>query len=84
MKNGAATNACATTTPSVVNGSVMPSTPSAWPASPVPAERREQRDAGHRRRQHHREVDQRLEQRLATELAHREQVRHRQAERHHE
>ena len=34
MKNGAATNAWATTTPSVVKGSVMPRAPRAWPASP--------------------------------------------------
>ena len=34
MKNGAATNAWATTTPSVVKGSVMPASPSVWPASP--------------------------------------------------
>ena len=48
----------------------------------VPPERGEQGDAGHRRRQHHRQVDERLEHALAGELAGGEDVRHRQAERH--
>ena len=55
-RNGIATNASATTTPAVVNGSVMPNVESSHcPTQAAAAERQQQRDAADHRRQHQRQ-----------------------------
>ncbi len=49
--------------------------------NPAPAERDQQQIAGHDRRQHQRQIDQCIEQRLAAEILARQQPGHRDAER---
>ena len=68
-RNGIATNASATTTPGVVNGSVMPNHASRyWPTMPATTEGEQQRDAAHHGWQHERHGHQRAGEAAAGEL----------------
>jgi hypothetical protein len=58
-------NTCATTTPSVVNGSVTAERAERPARESHAAEREQQGEAGNRGREHHGQVDERLEQALA-------------------
>ena len=64
-----------------MNGSTIPASPSGSPEQPARAERREQRDAGDRRRQDERQLDERDRERAPAERARREQVGDRRADR---
>ena len=80
MKNGADTKVWARITAIVVNGIEIPRTSNGSAEQPAPAEDEEQRQAGDRRRQDDRQVDDRLEPALAAELPAGQDERERQAE----
>ena len=67
MKNGAATNVWARTTATTVNGISMPNTAERLADDPASTEDEQQRQAGDRRRQDDRQVDDRLDQPLPAE-----------------
>ena len=80
MKNGADTNVWARITATVVNGTAIPRTSNGADEQPAPAEHEQQREPGDRRRQHDRQVDDRLEPALAAEPSPGEDERERQPE----
>ena len=65
--NGRPMKISATSTPSGVKATLMPSGSRYWPSQPFLRVERGQRDAGHRRRQRERQIDQRVDQLLARE-----------------
>ncbi len=81
-KNGADTKIWARITATVVNGTEMPRISNGADEQPAAAEDEEQGEAGDRRRQHDRQVDDRLEPALAAERPPGEDDRERQAEGH--
>ena len=80
MKNGAETKVWARITAIVVNGTEMPRTSNGVAEQPAPAEDEQQRQAGDRRRQDDRQVDDRLEPALAAERPPGQDERERQPE----